>query len=69
MTAPDQTRDHRAGQLSEPRPCALRDLYVYFLRLGTTGFGGPIALVGHMQRDLVERRGWFTVCRRARGAP
>jgi chromate transporter len=32
----------------------------YFLRLGATGFGGPIALVGFMQRDLVEQRGWFT---------
>jgi len=32
----------------------------YFLRLGATGFGGPIALVGAMQRDLVERRGWFS---------
>jgi chromate transporter len=30
------------------------------LVLGTTGFGGPIALVGYMQRDLVERRGWIT---------
>jgi chromate transporter len=32
----------------------------YFLRLGSSGFGGPIALVGYMQRDLVEARGWFT---------
>ena len=32
----------------------------YFLWLGATGFGGPIALVGFMQRDLVETRGWFT---------
>ncbi len=32
----------------------------YFLGLGTTGFGGPVALVGYMQRDLVEHRGWFT---------
>jgi chromate transporter len=32
----------------------------YFLYLGTLGFGGPVALVGSMQRDLVERRGWFT---------
>jgi chromate transporter len=32
----------------------------YFLRLGATGFGGPIALVGSMQRDLVEERRWFT---------
>lgn len=31
---------------------------LYFLRLGTTGFGGPIATVGYMQRDLVEQRGW-----------
>jgi chromate transporter len=32
----------------------------YFLYLGSLGFGGPVALVGYMQRDLVERRGWFT---------
>ncbi len=31
----------------------------YFLRLGTSGFGGPIAVVGYMQRDLVEQRGWI----------
>lgn len=31
----------------------------YFLGLGSWGFGGPIALVGYMQRDLVERRGWL----------
>jgi hypothetical protein len=31
----------------------------YFVRLGTTGFGGPIATVGYMQRDLVEHRGWI----------
>jgi chromate transporter len=35
-------------------------LYAYFLRLGTTGFGGPIALAGFMQRDLVEQRRWIT---------
>ena len=38
----------------------LRALTLYFLRLGTFGFGGPIALAGAMQRELVERRGWFT---------
>ena len=32
----------------------------YFVRLGTFGFGGPIALAGSMQRDLVEARGWVT---------
>jgi chromate transporter len=33
---------------------------MYFLRLGATGFGGPVALVGYMQRDLVEERGWIS---------
>jgi chromate transporter len=32
----------------------------YFLWLGTAGFGGPVALVGYMQRDLVEKRGWIS---------
>src|SRR5215471_4703204 len=32
----------------------------YFLGLGTWGFGGPIASVGYMQRDLVERRHWLS---------
>jgi chromate transporter len=32
----------------------------YFLGLGTWGFGGPIATVGYMQRDLVERRNWLS---------
>ena len=39
---------------------ALRALLLYFLRLGTLGFGGPIALVGYMQRDLVEDRKWIS---------
>ncbi|OLE63355.1 MAG: chromate transporter [Deltaproteobacteria bacterium 13_1_20CM_2_69_21] len=41
-------------------PCSMRDLLLYFLRLGTFGFGGPIALAGYMQRDLVEERRWFS---------
>ncbi|HEY8870792.1 MAG TPA: chromate efflux transporter [Candidatus Limnocylindrales bacterium] len=32
----------------------------YFLRLGALGFGGPVALAGFMQRDLVEERGWIS---------
>jgi chromate transporter len=42
----------------EPR--TLRALMRYFLRLGSSGFGGPIALVGYMHRDLVEERRWFS---------
>lgn len=38
----------------------MRALVAYFLRLGTLGFGGPIALAGYMQRDLVEQRRWFS---------
>jgi len=38
----------------------LRALLLYFLRLGTLGFGGPIALVGYMQKDLVEERKWIS---------
>jgi len=38
----------------------LSRLVAYFLRLGTVGFGGPIALVGYMQRDLVEGIGVST---------
>jgi len=32
----------------------------YFLKLGAVGFGGPIALAGHMQQDLVDARGWVS---------
>jgi chromate transport protein ChrA len=38
----------------------LRELLAHFLRLGTFGFGGPIALAGYMVRDLVEARGWVS---------
>lgn len=42
------------------RLTSLRALTGYFLKLGTIGFGGPVALVGFMHRDLVERRSWIT---------
>lgn len=38
----------------------LRQLTIYFLKLGAIGFGGPVALVGYMHRDLVEQRKWIT---------
>lgn len=39
---------------------SLGALVRYALQLGTIGFGGPVALVGYMHRDLVERRGWIS---------
>lgn len=38
----------------------LRQLIAYFFRLGYSGFGGPVALVGYMHRDLVENRKWIS---------
>src|SRR6266478_393349 len=38
----------------------LREFLLYFLHLGALGFGGPIALAGHMQKDLVEERRWVS---------
>jgi chromate transporter len=42
----------RSGHISE--------LVTYFLRLGLLGFGGPVALVGQMERELVDERKWLT---------
>ena len=38
----------------------LTELLFYFLRLGVLGFGGPVALVGQMEREVVADRGWLT---------
>src|SRR5262249_40328614 len=39
---------------------SIRDFFFYFLRLGSLGFGGPVALAHQMRVDLVERRHWLT---------
>ena len=39
---------------------SLRDIVLYFLKLGYAGFGGPVALIGYMHRDLVENRKWIS---------
>jgi chromate transporter len=39
---------------------SLKDIIIYFLKLGTWGFGGPVALVGYMHRDLVENKKWIS---------
>jgi chromate transporter len=40
---------------------------LYFLRLGSLGFGGPVALANYMRRDLAETRGWLTEVEYERG--
>jgi chromate transporter len=61
--AAEERSKEAEGPIAEARSaeqCSMRELLAYFLRLGTFGFGGPIALAGYMQRDLVEERRWFT---------
>jgi len=42
------------------RRVTIRDLVLYYLRLGAIGFGGPVALVGQMEKELVQERQWLT---------
>lgn len=46
--------------MEENQKYSLRALVLYFLKLGTIGFGGPVALVGYMHKDLVENRNWIS---------
>jgi len=43
-----------------PARARINEVVVYFLRLGLVGFGGPVALVGQMERELVTERKWLT---------
>ena len=56
------TRPEAGVERAEPEitQAPLGEFLRYFLRLGTFGFGGPIALAGYMQRDLVEKRRWIS---------
>lgn len=49
-----------AEQVNPNPGYTLWQMVLYMLRLGTIGFGGPVALVGYMHRDLVEERRWIT---------
>jgi chromate transporter len=53
------TQPH-AEAIDSKHQYSLWQLVKYALRLGTFGFGGPIALVGYMRRDLVKRRKWIS---------
>ncbi|HEY6952952.1 MAG TPA: chromate transporter [Bacteroidota bacterium] len=55
------------GTVNETASYSLPKLLSYFLKLGTIGFGGPIALIGYMEHDLVEERGWLTKDQYLRG--
>jgi len=57
MKAPD--RQPSEAESGKPAQVGLWELVRYFLRLGAFGFGGPIALAGYMQRDLIPR-GWIS---------
>jgi len=48
--------------MESPAPASrvpILSLVRYYLRLGTLGFGGPVALVGQMEKELVEERRWL----------
>jgi chromate transporter len=47
-----------APAAAQRRP--IGEIVRYFLRLGTIGFGGPVALVGQMEKELVGDKGWLT---------
>ena len=57
--AADTSQASSTGLPARKAAGGLADLVRYFLHLGTFGFGGPIATVGYMQRDLVDRRQWL----------
>src|SRR5256885_3854808 len=53
----------RRGDVVEgqrPQRVPIRQLVAYYLRLGALGFGGPVALCGQMERELVQERQWLT---------
>src|SRR5690348_3873393 len=61
VSRPDEASPDGPSSAMQTEPAyTLWQLIVYALRLGTVGFGGPVALVGYMYRDLVESRKWIS---------
>jgi chromate transporter len=56
----DEATDSPSPSGPTPKHVPVLDLVRYFLRLGTLGFGGPAALCGQMERELVGEKGWLT---------
>jgi chromate transporter len=59
MTNAAEKQEPSSSELAKPS-YSLWQLTLYFLKLGSLGFGEPIALVGYMHRDLVEERRWIS---------
>jgi len=50
----------RADAMSDARPGgATAEVFRAFLKLGLTSFGGPIAHLGYLREEFVQRRGWL----------
>lgn len=56
----DPARPEPPGPTLSAASYTLWEMILYALKLGTSGFGGPVALVGYMHRDLVEARKWIS---------
>jgi chromate transporter len=59
MAQPSELSEPTRAGVEPAASATLAQFCAYFLRLGALGFGGPIALAGYMQRDLVEARRWI----------
>src|SRR5260221_2257023 len=59
-TVPPRTPSAASEPHSTPTPGPISKLTLYFFRLGTLGFGGPVALCGLMERELVSEKAWLT---------
>jgi chromate transporter len=62
-SSPEQDRELTKAKIGY----SLWDIVLYMLKLGTIGFGGPIALIGYMHRDLVEQKKWISESEYAEG--
>ncbi|MFP5110567.1 chromate transporter [Neobacillus sp. C211] len=56
----NKSLENESNNQPEAAAYSLWQLILYFLKLGTIGFGGPVALTGYMYRDLVEQRRWIS---------
>jgi chromate transporter len=60
MARPDRPEESSVTFASPAKQGRLTELLAYFLRLGLLGFGGPVALVGQMEREVVADRSWLS---------